>query len=156
MARNGATPKMDDLNLSDDDTEALFASPSRQARPKPTKIPTQQTTDKQSRRTEAEEGNDEEARDSALRKELAGIKNINQVIESATEGLERAAGNVDVCPRMSLIRSLTKYKRKSDCLQHCTRCFRAPQYLDTNPLADRTQPTPDPRSILGRSQPRRC
>ncbi|KAI4154841.1 MAG: hypothetical protein LQ341_000281 [Variospora aurantia] len=95
MARDGTTPKTDALELSDDDTEALFASPSPKGRSKSSKTSAQQTTDQQSRRLEDQELNDEEAHGTALRKELAGIRNINQVIEGAINGLERAASNVD-------------------------------------------------------------
>ncbi|KAI4157255.1 MAG: hypothetical protein L6R39_000715 [Caloplaca ligustica] len=86
-----------DLNLSDDDTEALFASPSH---PKPAKadVP-KQATEQQSRRTEDREDNDGETREAALRKELAGIRNINQVIEGAIDGLERAGGNMHTVSR---------------------------------------------------------
>lgn len=88
-----------DLNLSDDDTEALFASPSH---PKPAKadVP-KQATEQQSRRTEDREDNDGETREAALRKELAGIRNINQVIEGAIDGLERAGGNMHVRSSLS-------------------------------------------------------
>lgn len=102
MARDGTTPKTDALELSDDDTEALFASPSPKGRSKSSKTSAQQTTDQQSRRLEDQELNDEEAHGTALRKELAGIRNINQVIEGAINGLERAASNVDVCPSRTL------------------------------------------------------
>lgn len=108
MARHGA--KTDDLNLSDDNTEALFASPSRQGPSKPSKPSAQQTTHQQPRMLEDHrEVNDEGARDSALRKELARTRNINRVIEGAIDGLERAAGNVHVCPFTTLTQCKTKH-----------------------------------------------
>ncbi|KAI4208318.1 MAG: hypothetical protein LQ348_000242 [Seirophora lacunosa] len=98
MARHGA--KTDDLNLSDDNTQALFASPSRQGPSKPSKPSAQQTTHQQPRMLDDHrEVNDERVRDSALRKELARIRNINRVIEGAIDGLERAAGNVHTVSR---------------------------------------------------------
>lgn len=99
MARNSATLGMADLDLSDDDNEAPFASPSPPEGSKPGKADCpKQATEKQSRRLEEREVNDEEARVVALRKELAGIRNINQVVEGVIDGLERAGGNMDVCP----------------------------------------------------------
>ena len=38
----------------------------------------------------------EEAREAALRQELAGIRSINAVIEGVVESLERAKGNMEV------------------------------------------------------------
>lgn len=38
----------------------------------------------------------EEAREAALRQELAGIRSINEVIEGVVESLERAKGNMEV------------------------------------------------------------
>lgn len=39
---------------------------------------------------------DEEVREAALRRELAGIRSINEVIEGVVESLERAKGNMEV------------------------------------------------------------
>lgn len=90
---------MEDLDFSDDDIEALLPSPSRPEGPKPGEADApKQATEQQSRRLEEREVSDEEARGVALRKELAGVRNINQVIEGAINGLERARGNMDVCP----------------------------------------------------------
>ena len=101
MARNISTPKVDNLDFSDDDdTEALFASPSRPQRPrrpKPGKPDTQEPIASQSRKLDNQEVDDEEAREAVLRKELARIRNINQVIEGAIDSLERAGNNMDVC-----------------------------------------------------------
>lgn len=100
MASSGATPKVEDLDLSDDDTEALFASPSRpetKPRPKSTKPDVKEVPVQQSRRSEDAENGSEAAREAALRKELAGIRNINQVIEGVVDSLEHARGNMDVC-----------------------------------------------------------
>jgi hypothetical protein len=40
----------------------------------------------------------EEAREAALRKELEGVRNINEVIEGVIGTLERAKGNMGVRP----------------------------------------------------------
>ncbi|KAL8923961.1 MAG: hypothetical protein Q9172_002888 [Xanthocarpia lactea] len=97
MAPSGATPKGDEyFDFSDDDTEALFASPSR---PKPTKTAPTEVTRQPSRGSEDGDDGSVEAREAALRKELAGIRNINQVIEGVVNSLERAQGNMDTVSR---------------------------------------------------------
>ncbi|KAI4106376.1 MAG: hypothetical protein LQ339_003113 [Xanthoria mediterranea] len=103
MGSSGATPKVEHLDLSDDDTEALFASPSRpetKPRPKATKSDVKEVTVQPSRsRPEDTETGSKEAREAALRKELAGIRNINQVIEGVVDSLEHARGNMDTVSR---------------------------------------------------------
>ena len=95
MAPGGATPKVDEYSdFSDDDTEALFASPSC---PKPTKTALKEATGQPSRGSEDGDDGSVEAREAALRKELAGIRNINQVIEGVVDSLECVQGNMDVC-----------------------------------------------------------
>ncbi|KAL8843304.1 MAG: hypothetical protein Q9170_000162 [Blastenia crenularia] len=95
MARNGITPKVKDFDLSDGDTEALFASPSRPQRPKPSKPGTKGSAAQKSHNIEDREVDDDEGREVALRDELAGIRNINQVIEGAMDSLERTGGNMN-------------------------------------------------------------
>ncbi|KAL8869437.1 MAG: hypothetical protein Q9174_004270 [Haloplaca sp. 1 TL-2023] len=101
MARNGGLPNLEDLDLSESDTDALFASPSHppsKSRQKPTKPDPQQADAPQSRKADVAddaEEDGEEAREAALRKELAGIRTINQTIEGAIDSLERARGNMD-------------------------------------------------------------
>ncbi|KAL8716342.1 MAG: hypothetical protein Q9220_000247 [cf. Caloplaca sp. 1 TL-2023] len=102
MDRSGATPKVEDLSLSDDDTDALFASPSRpdpKSRSKSSKAHTQEVRQKRPNNTEKEESGSEEAREAVLRKELAGLRNINHVVESAVDSLEKAQGDVNVVLR---------------------------------------------------------
>ena len=102
MAHNGALPNLEDLDLSESDTDALFASPSHppaKSRQKPPKPDPQQANAQQSRKADDAddaEGDGKEAREAALRKELAGIRTINQTIEGAIDSLERARGNMDV------------------------------------------------------------
>ena len=79
------------------DHEELFASPSHrrgpqhqhQNLPDRTKTPTNQGS-----RYDAEEA--QEAREAALRRELEGVRNINEVIEGVIGTLERAKGNMGV------------------------------------------------------------
>lgn len=107
MASNGVSSQMNDLDLSDTDTEDLFASPSRVEQKKAqnskssisenTKIPKTPVPSSKANATSGESKYDtQEAREAALRKELAGIKNINQVVEGVVESLEKAKGNMDV------------------------------------------------------------
>ena len=78
-----ATPDIGKLDLSDDeDTDDLWASYSR---------PTANTKP-DSRASAAEQ-----AREEALKRELEGVRNINEVIEGVISSLERAKGSMDVC-----------------------------------------------------------
>ena len=104
MASNGISSRMDNLDLSDTDTEDLFASPSRIEQKKAHKpqssVPETSKTPTASSLSNVAPGESrydaEEAREVALRKELAGIRNINQVVEGVVESLEKAKGNMDV------------------------------------------------------------
>ena len=92
MAQNGATPQTDKLGLSDSDTEDLFASPSiKNEKRQKQKI----KADSSSREPPNDPAYDsEETREAALRKELAGIRSINQVIAGVSDSLEKAQGNM--------------------------------------------------------------
>lgn len=82
-----------DLSDVDTDTEDLFESPStagkklalQKAQQAPSPPPTNSKVDC------------EEVREVSLRRELAGIRNINQVIEGVVDSLAQAKGNLDVC-----------------------------------------------------------
>ncbi|KAL8694680.1 MAG: hypothetical protein Q9218_000691 [Villophora microphyllina] len=99
MAQNGTLPNVEELDLSESDTDALFASPSSRSKPKSgpkcTKYDSREAVGQQSRSPKNEELNGEEAQEAALRKELAGIRTINQTIEGAIDSLERARSNMD-------------------------------------------------------------
>ncbi|KAL8897184.1 MAG: hypothetical protein Q9192_002708 [Flavoplaca navasiana] len=102
MDPSDATPKVEHLDLSDDDTEALFASPSRpqtKPQPKSTNTEDKEVTAQQSRRSDDADTGSQEACEAALNKELAGIRNINQVIEGVVDSLERARGDMDTVSR---------------------------------------------------------
>ena len=103
MAHTSAVPTIEYLTLSqsDSDTEGLFASPTRTAKkPAPKNLPEPSdpnTPDNLSRELASNPNlDDEEVREAALRRELAGIRSINEVIEGVVASLERAKGNVDV------------------------------------------------------------
>lgn len=104
MASNGISSRMENLDLSDQDTEDLFASPSRKktkthkAKRSVSEVPQTPSSSNQNNATPGQSRFDaEEAREAALRKELEGIRNINEVIEGVVGSLEKAKGNMDVC-----------------------------------------------------------
>lgn len=96
MATPSATEEMDRLQLSEEDTEELWNSPSqRRTRSIPQKTP---TSNARSQNQDAKPSLDqEEARELALRNELQTVRNVNQAIEGVLESLERARGNMEVC-----------------------------------------------------------
>lgn len=100
---------MADDHSDSSDHEHLFASPShrrgQQNLPDRTKTPTATNTTNQGSRYDAEEA--QEARDAALRRELEGVRNINEVIEGVIGTLERAKGNMGVCLNLTSVLSLS-------------------------------------------------
>lgn len=100
MAQTGrATPKVENFDLSDTDTDDLFASPSGAEKKSPNMKATRNGNSEayEPRETHTESRFDtEEAHETALRRELAGIRSINEVIEGVVDSLERAKGNMDV------------------------------------------------------------
>lgn len=88
--------------MADDqvDPSELFSSPIKPSDlPLRTpKTPTTSSTARQTSDREAKEPFDaEEVREAALRKELQGVRNINEVIEGVIGTLEKAKGNMGVC-----------------------------------------------------------
>ncbi len=93
-----ATLDLGKLDLSDEENEDLWASPSRvTTKPPPysnsanvdnatssTSLPSQSRYDA------------EQAREEELQRELEGVRSINEVIEGVISSLERAKGNMDV------------------------------------------------------------
>lgn len=104
MARTGATPATASLDLSDPatDSEDLFASPSRAAKKKPGQKthPEPRNLDTSAVSSREPSGNPdldcEQTHEAALRRELAGIRSINEVIEGVVNSLEQAKGNMEV------------------------------------------------------------
>ena len=91
--------------LSDDsDTEDLFASPSKKSggggggkeadRPKTPKTPKTPTNPPGASSSRYDDR--EDAREAILRRELEGVRNINELIEGVVGTLERAKGNMHV------------------------------------------------------------
>lgn len=92
---------MDTLNLSDPDNDPddLFASPSHIVDKKPAQakstFPRNLDTPKTS--TVVPNLDCKETDEAALRRELAGVRKINEVIKGVVDSLERAKGNMEVC-----------------------------------------------------------
>lgn len=94
-------PDIEALELSEPDTDDLFASPSRpnkkadaEGKGKDAEAPNA-TTSHKTWNGESRYDN-EEAREALLRKELESVRSINQVMEGVVESLERAKGNMEV------------------------------------------------------------
>lgn len=99
MSTPSAAEAMDKLQLSDEDTEDLWTSPSkRQKKPRSTKDGTDSGDIPESSHPRNDETlyDREEAREVALRNELESVRNINQVIEGVVGSLEHAKGNMEV------------------------------------------------------------
>jgi hypothetical protein len=88
-----STPDIGKLDLSDSDTEDLFASPSKVS--KQTQKPNSKS-DAPSNRNVESKYDAEQAREASLRKELESVRSINEVIEGVVSSLQVAKGNMDV------------------------------------------------------------
>lgn len=110
MATPSATEEMERLQLSDEDTEELWNSPSQRR----TKQVNYEKPAPSGERTHNRETNPpldgEDARGIALRNELQTVRNVNQAIEGILESLERARGNMEVCdPKRRSSTNMTKF-----------------------------------------------
>lgn len=99
MTTPSAIDEMDKLQLSDEDTEDLWASPSERQR-KPRSLKDSKSSGNVPESSQPRNADtlydQEEAREAALRNELESVRNINQVIEGVVESLDRAKGNMEV------------------------------------------------------------
>jgi hypothetical protein len=92
-------PNMDDLNLSDSDSDALFDTPAaRQNKKKAQDAGPDAGEGAQGGKTRAKESHytTEEAREAALKRELESIRSVNKVIEGVVESLQKAKDNMEV------------------------------------------------------------
>jgi hypothetical protein len=88
---------MDKLDLSDAESEDLWASPSRATNKSSKSNSKSLDSTNTSASLPGESRYDAEyAREEALQKELEGVRSINEVIEGVIFSLERAKGNMDV------------------------------------------------------------
>lgn len=92
-------PNMDDLNLSDSDTDALFDTPAaRKNKQRAQDAGAEAGEGAAAGRARAKESHytTEEAREAALRRELESVRNVNKVIEGVVESLQKAKDNMGV------------------------------------------------------------
>ena len=107
MAADRLSDESDRDHDRDPDHEDLFASPSKKLsgkeaeRPKTPKTPKTPTTNQPGT---ARYDDREDAREAVLRRELEGVRNINELIEGVIGTLGRAKGNMHVS---DLSRSIT-------------------------------------------------
>ena len=103
--------QMERLELSEEDTEELWNSPSKRGnKTLKKKIANDSRTTPEPKSSRDKEPiydeEDEETRDAALRNELQSVRKINEVIEGLLGSLDCAKGNMEVChtyPRHALI-----------------------------------------------------
>jgi hypothetical protein len=102
MAARSTAEEMERLQLSDEDTEDLWNSPSKRGAHKTYKP---RASDEMSapEPQEPHDGGDtlfdrQEAREAALQHELHAVRNINEVIEGLLSSIDKAKGNMEVCP----------------------------------------------------------
>jgi len=92
---------MDDLSLSDSDSDALFDTPAARKGKNKAQEAGADTGDAAAAggKARAKESHytAEEAREAALRRELESVRNVNKVIEGVVESLQKARNNMDVC-----------------------------------------------------------
>lgn len=109
MALSSAREELEKLELSDEDTETLWASPSK----RPSKLNPAKSNELGNRdesisphpRNEETDYDREQTRETALRNELESVRNINEVVEGVIASLDRAKGNMEVSiyPTFSLL-----------------------------------------------------
>ncbi|KAE8412459.1 DASH complex subunit Duo1-domain-containing protein [Aspergillus pseudocaelatus] len=102
MAFRSTAEEMERLQLSDEDTDDLWDSPSKRGSRKVNRTPVKEesTTPPPIHSHDGETLFDrQEAREAALRNELQSVRNINQVIEGLLSSLDRAKGNMDTVSR---------------------------------------------------------
>lgn len=90
---------MDDLNVTDSDSDDIFNNPSSKK-----KLETD-NGDGGAGKSRGKESHytTEEAREEALRHELERVRNVNKVIEGVIESLQKAKDNMNVCRRYPAI-----------------------------------------------------
>jgi hypothetical protein len=101
MAVRSTAEEMERLQLSDEDTEDLWNSPSKRGSHKRVQPRLSDEMPAPEPR-QAHEGGDtlfdrQEAREAALQHELHAVRNINEVIEGLLNSIDKARGNMEVC-----------------------------------------------------------
>ena len=90
-----ATPDIGKLDLSDSESEDLFASPTKPSKKSQTG-PSNPAENNAAPRNGESKYDAEAAREISLKRELEGVRSINEVIEGVVSSLETAKGNMDV------------------------------------------------------------
>ncbi|KAL1606992.1 hypothetical protein SLS59_002694 [Nothophoma quercina] len=87
---------MDDPNLSDSDTDALFDTPTARKNKQRAQDAGAEAGEGAAGKVRAKESHytAEEAREAALRRELESVRNVNKVIEGVVESLQKAKDNM--------------------------------------------------------------
>ena len=98
-------PNMDDLNLSDSDTDALFDTPAARKNKQRAREPGADAADEGKARAKESHYTAEEAREAALRRELESVRNVNKVIEGVVESLQKAKDNMGVSANRTTMRA---------------------------------------------------
>jgi len=140
-----SSPDIENLHFSESgsDTEDPFASPSgtpskskrRAAAAAPLKS-SEQNRDEHQQIPESKY-DAEQAREESLRRELEGVRNINEVIEGVISSLESAKGNMAVrinSPQHAIIMLTILLDR----ITNCYICFCTSKYMDQYPFTNRT------------------
>ncbi|KAJ6019076.1 hypothetical protein N7522_001143 [Penicillium canescens] len=103
MAFRSTAEEMERLQLSDDDTEDLWNSPSKRGAHKKFDSPPSDKKITPEPRASHDSGDPlfdrKEAREAALHTELQGVRNINEVIEGLLSSLDSAKGNMETVSR---------------------------------------------------------
>ncbi len=89
-------PSMDDLSLSDSDSDALFDTPAARKNKQRAHDAGDEGAAGAKARTKESHYSTEEAREAALRRELESVRNVNKVIEGVVESLQKAKDNMGV------------------------------------------------------------
>lgn len=134
MAVRSTAEEMERLQLSDDDTEDLWNSPSKRAAKKTSKSePVDQdlTEVPQHRQNGGDTLFDrEEAREAALHNELQAVRNINEVIEGLLNSIDRAKGNMEVSLDMTDITQASSPNNSTDRIQDSNIRIDPSQHMD--------------------------
>jgi hypothetical protein len=102
-------PDLDALNLSDSDSDALFDTPAAKKNTKKARSASRDAAESGAggkARAKESHYTAEEAREQQLRQELESVRNVNKVIESVVESLQKARDNMDVCKLLNMIYSM--------------------------------------------------
>lgn len=131
-------PSMDDLNLSDSDTDALFDTPARKNKQRAQDAGAEAGEGAAAGKARAKESHytAEEAREAALRQELESVRNVNKVIEGVVESLQKAKDNMGV---RTIANNCTQH---TDSRRRSPRQFRTPPHSSKHgPVSSRRQST---------------